>query len=305
MQTTISPETLDLLKASGWYPDRSVDIEDVVSKLEEHHFEVYPAVQTFLKEFYGIKIEDRNPRNKGTYHLIFDPLKALSMPDKHLLRLQYERDVSGLTCPIGVSQDGERSQYFMDKAGRVYEADYHSSFGLIGDNVLKAIDYVLKDRPQELLYVLAPFNDFRIYDILTNLNTVATVGHTNSKSAYKGKMWGYNIDRFLRDKGYDVYTIQPQPENIDDKLDDNLKLFSTLADVPKSIEILVCLTSAYMNQALKDAQRHHISILFPSFPNYDPEFTIAALAAGVEHIENIGIREAYEFVVEGDLFKPK
>lgn len=303
MQTDISPETFELLKASGWSPDRSVDIDPIVSILEAHHYTVYPAVKAFLREFYGIRIKHRDPSRKGLYHLIFDPEWVLNPLTKHRSRLQYELEVSGLTCPIAKSHDYEALHYLMDKAGKVYQADHYEGFSLVGNDILSAIDWVLNDRPQEREIVLAPFNEFRIYDILTNSRVIATMGHTNSTWAHRANRGGYDIDHFLREKGYEVYTIQPHRESIDDTIDDNFIVFASLDDVPKSVEILVCLSFEYMQQAVHDAQHHKIDILFPAYSNFDSELTKTALSLGVEHIEGLDIRDAYKHVIEGNLFK--
>lgn len=71
-------------------------------------------------------------------------------------------------------------------------------------------------------------NDRALQDILANAKTIAVVGYSNKRDRPS-----YRIARFLREKGYKVYPVNPTVTEID-----GVPCYPSLKEIPEAIDIV-------------------------------------------------------------------
>lgn len=52
-----SKKTMNILKQAGWYPNRRVDITEVINHATEQNIHIGENIQSFLHEFFGLEFD--------------------------------------------------------------------------------------------------------------------------------------------------------------------------------------------------------------------------------------------------------
>lgn len=125
-QLSMSKETLKILRNSGWYEGRSIDIKEIEENLEQIGYVVFPEVDKFLKEFGDLMIEDtindetHNTSVRFTDYDIYGSFK------------EEEKYAQEKLVPVGMI-DSNFLVLFVSESGKVY-----CSTGKLGDNATEA-----------------------------------------------------------------------------------------------------------------------------------------------------------------------
>lgn len=315
-ENSFSSDARARLEKAGWFRGRRVDITSVTDHLTKIGYEVFPNVAEFLAEFHGIKVMDE--KFPSHYDLDLDILHPYDFQQpafteaelyfdmaKHKLQLFYEQQMGGPFCFIGRTEIYGPDFLTMDRDGRVYLTKSDDYFDLIGLNAVHALENLLgRQKPEkdvEYFYKrIAPYNEDRLYEILTSDPVIVSTGHHNSPSGiFKN---GYSVDRFLRNVGYKVYTVNSSPEGIFDTND--APIFRTMEEVPDTIDIVTYHGPSKSLAVIEDAIAVGARIIFPSHGFQSPQKQIRAEAAGLEFIEGIGILEAYQRLIRKEKDAP-
>lgn len=110
-------KTNSLLKASGWYTGRQIDITHIENSLINAGFEVFPSVQSFLREFGDLTVIYPYDDNEETGRLQFGGVEiAIAYLDK---MSAYSVLAQDKLCVIGSNND---DIVMMDPKGEIYYA---------------------------------------------------------------------------------------------------------------------------------------------------------------------------------------
>ncbi|MGE5417101.1 MAG: SUKH-3 domain-containing protein [Acidobacteriota bacterium] len=127
-----SDNTIQILKAAGWYEGRKIDIEVFESNLNKLGYEVFQPVKQFLQEFGMLKFQDALEQVHDTSKIFIEYFKH----GKFSIEENYcgERLV-----PVGTLSDGELL-LFVSESGKVY-----CSTGKLGDNPWEAWECLINN----------------------------------------------------------------------------------------------------------------------------------------------------------------
>jgi predicted CoA-binding protein len=161
----------------------------------------------------------------------------------------------------------------------------------IGFSDVEAIENIVGTRTDKTYFYkrIAPYHEDRLREILSNNPVIASVGHRNSNS--KLFSHGYATDRFLRARGYRVYTVVSHPENIADTSD--APIFNSIHDVPQKVDMLVYHSSEYDNRIIEIALQAGAKVIFPSYQSFNKNLQVEAERNGIEFVLACGIAFAY------------
>lgn len=121
----INDEVLIILKESGWFEGRTIDISELESSLENIGYEVFEPVKQFLKEFGMLKIIDENGRTHSTSEIITPYFKNGKYKE-------IEKYAGEKLVPVGEVYEGNLLM-FVSETGKIY----HET-GKLGDSGLEA-----------------------------------------------------------------------------------------------------------------------------------------------------------------------
>ncbi len=129
--TLFSPKTQHVLAASGWTPERCVDLSNIISQLSEEGFDIFEAALVVLQNIHGIKI--RTPPGGsidfhasiglGTYDDIEPWMRA------HRMRLYPPGDWSSYTM-------------YLDEQKRLYVTDF-AHIVRVGETITDGFDAIV------------------------------------------------------------------------------------------------------------------------------------------------------------------
>lgn len=116
-----------VLRQAGWLPGRSQDIAEVRSLLRSRGYRIGTAVEQFLREFTGIKINFM--RNGRPDSIWFDAQRATALADPEWVA-HYEERMKTSLIPIGFSNH-EHLMLMQSDEGGFYGAfdDYLCALG--------------------------------------------------------------------------------------------------------------------------------------------------------------------------------
>lgn len=319
MHDALSEQSRAYLTEAGWTPQRRVEVSTVEAAMQELGYPIYPVVHEFLTEFYGLRV----PPYGNEPALTFDPLDgncyAAERVKSHRLLKRYEATVSGPLVAIGWAWMEDYLSLWMDKGGTVYALSaVHETCHLLGTMPYMALDNLMTGRHRQR--TLVPYNEFELEALLMRPLTIVSVGHINVPEDKRFDNFGalvfnvhqvevftqnsryahgYQVDRFLRAKGYTVYTVNSDPSAIDDVSE--APIYPTVETVPTPADVVVYQQSGFWpeNEALDTARACGAKVIFPSFKNWHEYFTDKVYDLGIDHIESIAIQDAYTLLVEG------
>ncbi|MCM3700719.1 SUKH-3 domain-containing protein [Paenibacillus macerans] len=130
-QLSISKETLKILRDSGWYEGRNIDIKEIKEDLEQLGYVVFPKVEDFLREFGDLVVEDT----------VNEEIHNTSIRFTNYYRhggFKYEEKYAGeKLVPVGMI-DSENLMLLVSESGKVY-----CSTGKLGDTAIEAWDHLI------------------------------------------------------------------------------------------------------------------------------------------------------------------
>lgn len=149
---TFSAATQRVLTGAGWQPGRSVATLRYRLALFLDGYPWFPAVQTFLSEFGGLRITF--PRYAGTDTLHFNAAEATAGVDGYWVQENYaQRLGTNRLCVIGAAY-GSYLLLFMSDAGKVY-GGYDDILCWIADSGEDAIEAICQNKPVQPIPDLA------------------------------------------------------------------------------------------------------------------------------------------------------
>ncbi|AGX41808.1 SUKH-3 domain-containing protein [Clostridium saccharobutylicum] len=137
----ISNKTIEVLKNSGWYEGRKIDITENLEFLKERGFEVFESAKKFMEEFGELKINVEKIRKNGTTKVskhstcIKETIGVLNS-----LNFGLEEYVNEKVMLIGSLYDFEIDLY-ISESGRIFK-----SIGWVGDSVWEAFDNIINEK---------------------------------------------------------------------------------------------------------------------------------------------------------------
>lgn len=137
----ISNKTIEVLKKSGWYEGRKIDISEYVKFLEERGFEVLESAKRFMEEFGELKINVEKKRKDGSTKTSKHTTcikEAVGLGNSFNFGL--EDYVSEKVMLIGSLYDFNIYLY-ISESGRIFD-----SIGWVGDSVWEAFDNIINEK---------------------------------------------------------------------------------------------------------------------------------------------------------------
>ena len=136
-----SERTYRLLRFSGWYIERSVDIQQYQSMLSAGGYEVFPVVEDILSIFGGLRIIYPADCEQGVMgEILFEPSVALKMvPINFVRKCGYK--INKKLCLVGLIY--ETDALLIAEDGTVYNA-FDDHLNLIGNNIVDSLENVLR-----------------------------------------------------------------------------------------------------------------------------------------------------------------
>lgn len=137
----ISNKTIEVLKNSGWYEGRKIDISENVKFLQERGFEVLESAKRFMEEFGELKINVEEIDEDGTTDVskhstcIKETIGVLNS-----LHFGLEEYVNEKVMLIGSLYDFEIDLY-ISESGRIFK-----SIGWVGDSIWEAFDNIINEK---------------------------------------------------------------------------------------------------------------------------------------------------------------
>jgi len=137
----ISNKTIEVLKNSGWYEGRKIDISENVKFLQERGFEVVESAKKFMEEFGELKINVEEIDEDGTKDVsmhstcIKETIGVLNS-----LHFGLEEYVNEKVMLIGSLYDFEINLYISESGG------IFKSIGWVGDSVWEAFDNIINEK---------------------------------------------------------------------------------------------------------------------------------------------------------------
>lgn len=137
----LSDRAIKVLKQSGWYSERKVNITTWLDILTAKGFEVFPVVQDFLKCFSGLilKYEFIYRGKVIKYQMHFDAEEVCGAEIQEDVSF-FSQVVGSPLCPIGSYDD---LIMMMDKDGKTYGCQGDGYVFFLGNTGIKAIDNVI------------------------------------------------------------------------------------------------------------------------------------------------------------------
>lgn len=124
-------ETLKILRDSGWYAGRKIDISEIKGNLEQRGYVVFPTVEDFMREFGDLVIEDTvNEEMHNTSIRFTDYYRHGSFKSE-------EKYAGEKLVPVGMI-DSDNLLLFVSESGKVY-----CSTGKLGDSAMEAWDHLI------------------------------------------------------------------------------------------------------------------------------------------------------------------
>ncbi|WP_110944607.1 SUKH-3 domain-containing protein [Streptomyces niger] len=127
MAANFSPEVADVLRSSGWTPQRTVDTAQWTNAFEERGIQAHQAVRNFLAEFGGLNVDISGPGiNCAREPFELEPLLCLGEEDRFS---EWGEELGLQLFPLGELDQG-RFFLGMDENGVIYlVADWVARFG--------------------------------------------------------------------------------------------------------------------------------------------------------------------------------
>lgn len=122
----MSIETLKILKDSGWYEGRSIDIKEIEDNLKQLGYEVFSEVKAFLKEFGDLVIEDTINEEIHNTNIRFTDYHAYGAFKTE------EKYAQEKLIPVG-KIDSDYLILLVSESGKVY-----CNTGKLGENAIEA-----------------------------------------------------------------------------------------------------------------------------------------------------------------------
>jgi hypothetical protein len=137
-----SDKTAKALQQAGWHSGREVNIEPWLNILSTQGFEVFPAVQEFLKGFGGllIRYEFTYGRDVIGYQMHFN-VEAVCNAEIQEDAAYFSQVVGTALCPVG-RYDVDMI-LMMDKDGKTYGCQGDGYVFFLGNTPMTAIDHVI------------------------------------------------------------------------------------------------------------------------------------------------------------------
>jgi len=116
-----------------------------------------------------------------------------------------------------------------------------------------------------------------IYDLLTDTQVIALVGHS-----HQPEKDSYRVAQYLRDAGYTVYPVNPTVEEIDGE-----KSYKSIADIPEQVHLVdVFRGSRHVPAIVDDAIAAGAKAVWTQLGISHDEAAKTALAAGLDVVMN-------------------
>jgi hypothetical protein len=137
----ISKKTIEVLKNSGWYEGRKIDITENLEFLKERGFEVFESARKFMEEFGELKINVEKNRKDGTTKIskhstcIKETVGVLNS-----LHFGLDEYVNEKVMLVGSLYNFEINLY-TSESGRIFK-----SIGWAGDSVWEAFDNIINEK---------------------------------------------------------------------------------------------------------------------------------------------------------------
>lgn len=137
----ISNKTIEILKNSGWYEGRRIDISENVKFLEERGFEVLESAKSFMEEFGELRINVERIRKDGSKKISKHSTcikESVGILDSSFFTLSEYVDEKVML--IGELYN-EEIRLFISESGRIFD-----SIGWVGDSIWEAFDNIINEK---------------------------------------------------------------------------------------------------------------------------------------------------------------
>ena len=132
-------------------------------------------------------------------------------------------------------------------------------------------------------------DDRALRDILTQAKTIAVVGHSDKRDRPS-----YRIGRFLRQKGYRVYPVNPKVTEID-----GFPCYSTLKEIPEAIDIVdIFRRSEFLPAIADEAIAIGAKVFWAQEGLSHPEAARQATQAGLQVVMDACILVEYQRLID-------
>ena len=132
-------------------------------------------------------------------------------------------------------------------------------------------------------------NDRALQEILTHAKTIAVVGHSPKRDRPS-----YRIARFLREKGYTVYSVNPNVTEID-----GFPCYSSLLELPEAIDIVnVFRRSEFLPQIVTEAIAIGAKVVWSQLGIYHSEAAQNVSEAGLQVVMDACIMVEYQRLLQ-------
>ncbi|QGQ19900.1 hypothetical protein GC089_12590 [Cellulomonas sp. JZ18] len=128
-----------LLRRAGWSPDREIDVAPVVDRLLGLGYPVFPSLEQFLKEFYGLVVRSED----GTKAITFDLESVQHQTDAEFCR-EYAAEIGRPLTPVGTHSH----MVVMIDAHGGFWGSFDLDYGYKGDDIEQAVRSILIDPPR-------------------------------------------------------------------------------------------------------------------------------------------------------------
>lgn len=128
-----------LLERAGWSPDRRIEVGAVVDRFLALGYPLFPALEKFLKEYYGLVVYSED----GTKAITFDLESVQHQTDAEYCR-EYADDIGRPVTPVGTHSH----MVIMIDADGGFWGSFDLVYGYQGDDIEQAIRSILIDPPR-------------------------------------------------------------------------------------------------------------------------------------------------------------
>jgi len=144
----LSIKTKNILKQSGWTPDRKKEISSQVKYLEDKGYVVFDCVKEVLEQFGELKCIYECNGNLEDF--VIEPKEGLGDIDRRHYK-RYEVIIGSDLVVIGTAY-GDNAIMFMDKGGKVY--GFHDDYYIwkLGDNIYDAVNNLCECKELKLIH---------------------------------------------------------------------------------------------------------------------------------------------------------
>lgn len=139
----LNENTKGYLLKMGWYPSRSIDIQDIKTTLAAQEFLINAMSDKFLKEFGGLSGLVPRENSNDLHQISFDILSIARNYFSEWANDVYSPLLNEDLCLVGSAYDGHL-QLYVSEFGKLYGA-FDGYLALFGQNYYEGLNQLFSD----------------------------------------------------------------------------------------------------------------------------------------------------------------